>query len=284
MKILTSNNYEIISTNTRTNVRFYTSLDPGSYVAPHWHDAVEIVLLEEGELFYSVEDQEQKVIPGSCILTNPNVIHSTYCTHPNKAIVFQIPVAFLEKYIPEARSLVFSFNDKNTNDILQTKVDIFKETLKKMQVMMDTKPKGGVLRFNSLLFEAVFQLYHNFSTADDEAAVKKRSQRFEKLKGVLDYIDEHYNESISLQEISSIAMFEPKYFCRFFKSTMDSTFLEYQNKIRLSKIYNDLLETDDKVSDILERHGFSNYKLFRKMFHEQFGMTPTEIRARRKQG
>ena len=36
-KILTPTNYELIPLNDKTNVRFFTSIDPGSYVAPHWH-------------------------------------------------------------------------------------------------------------------------------------------------------------------------------------------------------------------------------------------------------
>ena len=77
-------------------------------------------------------------------------------------------------------------------------------------------------------------------------------------------------------------MFEKKYFCRFFKKHMGLTFLEYQNEIRLSRIYKDILTTDLKIADILEKHGFTNYKLFRKMFQYHFHATPTEIRKNRK--
>lgn len=59
---------------------------------------------------------------------------------------------------------------------------------------------------------------------------------------------------------------------------MGITFLEYQNELRLSKIYKDITTTNDKISDILERHGFTNYKLFRRMFRERFHSTPTELR------
>ena len=59
---------------------------------------------------------------------------------------------------------------------------------------------------------------------------------------------------------------QPGYFCRFFKKCMGVTFLEYQNELRLSYIYRDLITTEDSVRDILERHGFTNYKLFRRMF------------------
>ena len=41
-KVITASNYEVIPLDLRTNVRFYTSVDFGSYVPPHWHDAIEI--------------------------------------------------------------------------------------------------------------------------------------------------------------------------------------------------------------------------------------------------
>lgn len=83
---------------------------------------------------------------------------------------------------------------------------------------------------------------------------------------------------VPLSEIADVAMLQAKYFCRFFKKCMGVTFLEYQNEIRLSRIYDDIINTDDQISHILERHGFTNYKLFRRMFRERFGCTPTELR------
>ena len=59
---------------------------------------------------------------------------------------------------------------------------------------------------------------------------------------------------------------------------MGVTFLEYQNEYRLSFIYKGLINTKAPVHVILERHGFNNYKLFRRMFQEHFGCTPTKVR------
>jgi AraC-like DNA-binding protein len=49
---------------------------------------------------------------------------------------------------------------------------------------------------------------------------------------VLAYTAQHYNEPISIAEISRAAFLEAGYFCRFFKKHMGSTFLEYQNELR----------------------------------------------------
>ena len=97
------------------------------------------------------------------------------------------------------------------------------------------------------------------------------------LDTILDYIAQNYRH-ISIEEIAGIAYLQPGYFCRFFKKCMGITFLEYQNELRLSFIYQDIISTDDSIKDILERHGFTNYKLFRRMFFEHFKATPTEVR------
>lgn len=106
-KVITASNYEVIPLDLRTNVRFYTSVDFGSYVPPHWHDAIEILYLQEGELKVNTESTSRNLRSGQCTLIQPNKVHSTLCTRPNKAIVFQIPLLFLEKFIPDASRLTF---------------------------------------------------------------------------------------------------------------------------------------------------------------------------------
>ena len=195
-KILTPTNYELIPLNDKTNVRFFTSIDPGSYVAPHWHDAVEIVYLLEGELKVIVGNDSRNLKAGQCAMVTPNQIHSTLCTSPNRAIVFQIPEAFMEKFIPNARNLCFSLQDPAASPVLQSKVELFKETLIKMQFLTDLQPDGAVLRFNSLLFETLFQLYHNFCTEAPKKDTVQHSRNLERLEPVLQYIASNYNRPI----------------------------------------------------------------------------------------
>ena len=109
-RILTPTNYELIPLNDLTNVRFYTSVDTGSYIASHWHDAVEIIYLLEGELMITVENSSFRISAGQCVMITPNQIHSTLCTRPNRAIVFQIPVAFMEKFIPDVKQMLHLSN------------------------------------------------------------------------------------------------------------------------------------------------------------------------------
>lgn len=277
-KTTVPNMYEVIHVPAETGVRFFTSVDPGSYVPWHWHRAIELIFMLEGELSVNTDSTSLVLQSGDCILINSGAVHATTCTAFNKAIVLQIPVHFIEVYLPEITQLLFTLDSTNKDSVYQTKIDRVKETLQQMQIIDDIQPDGFTLRFNSLLFELLFQLYHNFSTKVFRARLTQKNKDLERLDPVLKYTAEHYTEHISISEIAKIACFQPGYFCRFFKNCMGITFLEYQNEVRLSYIYQDLIGTQDTVSQILERHGFTNYKLFRRMFAEHFGGTPRDVR------
>ena len=273
--------HEIIDVPVDTNVKFRTSTDPGSYIPMHWHRAVEIIYMQEGSLDVTIESENFTIQKGDCIVINGNVLHSTKCTSPNTAILLQIPLDFMEKYIPDLGQLIFLFDFRTKEQKQQTKQAMFKTILEQLQIINNVRPDGYLLRFNSLIFELLFQLYHNFAVKILQSNTSQKKKDMNRLEPVLDYISKHYREPISLNEIAEVACLQTGYFCRFFRKKMGITFLEYQNEYRLSFIYRDLITTRDPVHVILERHGFTNYKLFRRMFLEHFGNTPTQIRKQR---
>lgn len=207
--------YEIIDYSGITNVKFYTSTDNGSYIPFHWHRAVEIIYIQEGELDVIVESSSHTLHPGDCILINANIIHSTKCTVPNKAIVLQIPLDFMEKYIPNVQQLVFFWDYQTKDPVKKTKIEMLKTTLEQLQIIDDIRPNGFILRFNSLIFELLFQLYHNFRVKVFQSDLSQQKKDLDRLNLVLNYISE-------------------------------------------------------------------NYKLFRRMFQEHFGCTPTKVRENMK--
>ena len=122
-------------------------------------------------------------------------------------------------------------------------------------------------------------LYTSYSHID--ANMEKESKQIARLKGVLQYVAQSYQEPISLKTAADIASLNQEYFCRMFKRCMGVTFLEYINLVRIDHIHDELLVTDDSITDILQRNGFTNYKVFSRMFKVQFGMTPRELRRLR---
>ena len=65
-----------------------------------------------------MESSVREYHAGECILINSDIIHSTKCTSPNKAILFQIPLSFLSLYLPDADQLVFNLENPEENEII----------------------------------------------------------------------------------------------------------------------------------------------------------------------
>ncbi len=262
------------------DIFFWVFNDSSSYVPTHWHSAMEVMYVLEGEVDVTVGGQTTILLPGDVYLVDCAVPHSTKSLDGNKAVLIQIPYPLLERYIPDISSKRFGFDCHSQSPIVRTKILQLIEIIKQMQIVFEVKPDGEILRFNSLVFEFLFQIYHNFSQEMETVEAQKENKTIGRIQTILDYLDSNYSSPISLDEISKVACLQKEYFCHFFKKNMGITYTNYLNDLRLSKIRDDLVDTDLPVKLILEKHGFTNYKLFRKMFGETFGCTPTTYRKK----
>ena len=118
----------------------------------------------------------------------------------------------------------------------------------------------------------------HYKTELSSKEIKQTEKYIDRLSQIIEYVEAHYQEPISLREAAQVLLINPEYFARFFKKYMGITFLEYVYSIRLQSAYQDVINTDLSVQDIQSRNGFSSSKIFSKMFKEQYGKTPREIR------
>lgn len=86
-----------------------------------------------------------------------------------------------------------------------------------MQIANDIRPKGYALRFNSLLFEIMYQLYHNFSFQVHKPHIKSKIKDMERLDIILKYTLQNYKRHIPLDEIANLVYLQTRYFCRFLR-------------------------------------------------------------------
>ena len=258
-----------------TNVRFCIFTANGLYTTNHWHRSIEIKYILEGNLVSYIDGNIYESEPGEMILINSNIIHAERPKGTSRYILLQIPIDFIRAFIPEIQHLRFVINNEIEN---YAKIEQLKNMLVSMMDVNRKKETGYILKFNSMLFDMIYLLYNNFSERVLDTQLKKQQKNIEKMDKILQYITQNYKHAISLKEISDIVCFRPDYFCRFFKKYMGVTFLEYQNELRLSYIYQDIINTNKPIYEILEYHGFVNYQLFRRMFNKRFGTTPLKVR------
>ena len=246
-----------------------------SYVPMHWHGALELIYILSGELTVETEQRCWQLHAGQCICVSPYVLHATISLLGNTALLLRIPTEELGDFAPETRSRQFIWD---ANPTMMAAIERVKQKLLQMQHTASSDSPFRDIRMASLLLEITYLLYEEFSCPVTEGSIFRREKNRQRLSAVIAYTEAHYRENIALSDAAAMLHMHPNSFCRFFKENTGVTYLNYLNEYRLSKVYEDLVTTDVALHEVLEKHGFTNYKLFRHMFAERFHTTPGRMR------
>lgn len=105
------------------------------------------------------------------------------------------------------------------------------------------------------------------------------STRYDRIKPVLDYIDSHYSESITLKQLADLLEVTPQHLCTLFRKIMKTRIFEFINLVRIKKS-KELLVSDPDLSirDIAHSNGFEDVSYFCYIFKRIEKMTPGDFR------
>ena len=92
------------------------------------------------------------------------------------------------------------------------------------------------------------------------------------------YLNTHYAEKITLEQMARRAYLSPSYFSRVFKEEMGEAFTTYLNRIRIDKSRSLLGQKHIRLTDIAQMVGFEDQSYFTKVFKKQVGLPPLRYR------
>lgn len=95
---------------------------------------------------------------------------------------------------------------------------------------------------------------------------------------VLEYVNEHYCEDVTMTELSAVTGLSPDYMARRFKAVMYMSPSEYVRKFRIAKAMEFLCNTSLSIAEIAAQTGFSNVSLFSRVFKTAVGLPPASYR------
>ncbi|MBU3182055.1 helix-turn-helix domain-containing protein [Clostridium psychrophilum] len=270
----------------------YSHIDTqGNYsVSDHWHNEIEVVYIEEGDLMFNIDMQHVKLTHGQCVFINSEQLHSIYAID-NKpsihhSIVFDINILnssiynyYQNKYINPIikKSLSFPLY-LDTNYVLGNK------TLNEILEIIDVyhrKSSGCELSIKGCLLKIVANLFEEDKfIKNDSAFLIPKDYKVRIIKKVLGFIDNNYTQKIYISELAAEANMNTQYFCRFFKSVTGKTAVTYINKYRIERAAKMLKTEDTKEMQVCFDVGFSNFSYFIKKFKEYNNCTPCQYKKK----
>lgn len=248
-------------------------------VTTHWHEEAELTLITKGDCLYQIDLVDYEVKEGDLVFIPPLMLHSiaqgkseeiyseTYVFHIN----------FLggnSTDICSTRYLTPMMNQEYAMPCLITPAHPAYASLRKIfnQIgsLYDEALTGYELALKSLFLQAVFLLlqYSTRTTSGDTGTLS------DKLKNVLDYIELHYAENISVSDLAKLCYFSDYHFMRFFKKHMNMTCVEYINNLRLEKAVELFEQGNTEILNVSLSVGFHNLSYFYRAFKKKYRMTP----------
>ncbi len=173
--------------------------------------------------------------------------------------------------------------DKRISDILDKIPDVmdstgnynFKSMLESIIVTADSNDEYGDVYVRSKMLELIYSLAKesvNYDERNADTNKKTIARRAE------EFMQEHYDEKITLEEIAASVNLSPIYFHNLFYDVTGTTVHKYLTDKRISISHGLLLTSEMPISEIAYRCGFASQSYFNYVFKKKTGKTPGEVR------
>lgn len=237
----------------------------------HWHPNLELLYFVEGAADISVNMEKYRVEKGELFLINSNCIHM-FTNAAERTIYHCIIID----------SHFCSFYHLNyVNQRFHSKVtDAGTIGIYRLLVEEFLGPKDGWQEENlkSLSLILMRNLYRHNLISGNEEVIRKETQATAVVKRVLEYINEHYAEELSLEEIGRQVNVSKYYLCRLFKNVVNQTMNSYIMEYRCSQARLLLQKSDLPVKEVAYRCGFVDPSYFSKCYYRICGKLPSAER------
>lgn len=259
---------EIIKFNEKLPMRLYCYRL--TELKAHWHSGIEIMLILKGDCSVIVNDQIVNMKEDDIILINDNTVHELKSEKGCNLIALLIDTNKIDD-IPD--KLQFDLNSTTTAN--KNRFYKIKRIIAELVKINSSESSENEFFNRSVIYDILYELSKNFKSSDLSV---QSSKYIERLNEILKYIEDHYKEGLSFNQIAEAHHFSVPYLSSFFKRYLGVNFQTYYNDFRLERAVNQLLHTDCSIEQIAADNGYPNPRAFVSSFKAKYDTLPSLYR------
>lgn len=234
----------------------------------HFHDYYVIGFVEGGKRHLCCKDKEYDVSVGDLLLFNPHDNH--YCAPIDGEILdyraINISCEVMQKAVIEitGQSYIphFTQNVIYQSDITQSVSDLYNAIVQ----------ESLHLKKEEAFFFLLEQVLQEYATSFELMNISQPHQDIQK---ICSYIEEHYFENISLDDLLTMTQFKKSYLLRSFTKQIGLSPYRYLQTIRIDQAKK-YLEQGIAPIDVAYMTGFTDQSHFTHFFKNFIGLTPKQ--------
>lgn len=248
----------------------------------HYHDFHKILILLSGDVTYCIEGRTYDLRPNDIVLVNSGEVHKPIIRSdaPYERIIIYVSPDYLNEYR----------DAKNDLSLCLCQAMAEQSHVLRLHSSMNGKLGSTIRELDRSLYDEDYanELYHRilfleFMIQLNRAALHNHvefigdSASNDKILAVLDYLNEHLTEDISIDELSSRFFLSRYYLMHTFKEQTGYTIGSYLSTKRLF-LARDLIAKGTPITDVCYACGFHNYSTFSRAYKKSFGESPRDYR------
>ena len=248
----------------------------------HKHDHLEIAYVLSGMGRYCIDGEIYQVQEGDLLIINPKVSHQVLACPEAVTPATEFFVGFSDIRITGCPDNFFPLPDGNC--VLHTTGELSQRLFKicsSMEAENAVRRQGRYFMLKSYLVQMLLLILREqcepmerpkgcaFASANKKYVVEQ----------VVNYIEDHYSEKISLDQMAENMYLSPFYISRIFKNETGNAPIRHLINIRLEKA-KELLENGypGSIQEVAALVGYDDAYHFSKLFKKRYGLSPSQAR------
>ncbi|MEY8391905.1 AraC family transcriptional regulator [Lachnospiraceae bacterium 45-W7] len=259
----------------------FLSFYPNYVAPPHWHDDIELIIVYQGEMSYNINGKIVPLHTGEGLFVNARQMHFGFSdTHTECEFMYILFHPLLLCITPDMEQkyvLPVIQNEEIPFIHLKPQITWQNEIISKTNLIYSIhKASAATLKIQSILSWIWAIVYENMPKTSHVTHLQNNELSI--LKNMISFIQQHYNEPVTLQQIALAGSVGQSKCCRLFGEYIHQTPNTYLTAYRLNKGTELLVNTDMNITEIAYAVGFNGASYFAESFRKYFHLSPSEYR------
>ena len=259
------------------NFRVWYSNYSNLTFSTHQHAEIELLFCKKGSLPIIIDHTLYTLNDGDLLICGNKSIHSSEVQTASNSleIILFDPEIILPGDFSAHETLYLS-----AQDLRDKQMDTQAEQLFSLvsTELADRRPY-----YQLIVSSTITAFWYTVKSRFPERLKSDQSKNdFHRLEVAISYIQMHYTEEMTLDDVSKIAGFSPSYFSQIFHRFTGISFVKYLQIVRVNAVIRSLRKRDARILDIALDNGFSNIRSFNRIFKKWTGLTPLDFSKKHK--
>jgi len=273
-------------------------LGKGEVIPPHSHDIIELILVQKGKAFHDLGGLKYEIATGDMFIIEPNTYHGYIGSESAETIIYTLlfdprllqnefgmtddsDTAIVYKYFP-----FLHISERTPSHLIvpRSAMPLITAHMEFMIREYQAREAGFKLLIKMRILECLVHFGRLYTRQDWRKETSLNHSDSEVIDSVKRFIERHYNESISLEQISRLYGMSVTSLTTKFKSVMGRTLIEYKHEIQIREASRLLTDFNLKIVEVAHEVGFKDLSFFYQVFQKKTGTTPASYQSRQVRG